>query len=145
MVERHCARCWVHRLAGHTCILPPAATAHSGRNCTGRHWLPVIVRHDLGYPLRNIFSPPSHLLRTQNVKEKNSHPNPGGIFTRIHTHLLRPRTRKCLVGINRWSMPCVNPTTGVGTLGEGGLTLTGRQRGLLVLSPGGARNQCVIG
>ena len=34
----------------HIRILPPAATAHSGRNRTGRHWLPVIVRHDWFIP-----------------------------------------------------------------------------------------------
>jgi hypothetical protein len=40
-----------------------------------------------------------------------------------------------------------DPTTGVGIVGGGGLTLTGRgrQRGLLVLSSGGTGHQCVVG
>ena len=37
------------------------------------------------YPLRNTFSPPSHFLKTQSVKEKNSHLDPGGVFTPAFT------------------------------------------------------------
>ena len=70
----------------HIHILPCHCHCHSKRNCTCHHWLAVIVHHDLVYPLHSTISPLSHSLKSQEVKEKkNSHPDPGGVFTPAFT------------------------------------------------------------
>ena len=113
-------------MEGHTFGFPPAAaTARSGRNRTGCRWLPVIVRHNLVHHLHNTqdntFSPPS-----EKRKEKNSHPNPGGVFALAFTlasffaHAPVSALGVLLGGPFFVSTHVDDPTTGVGTLGGGG-------------------------
>ena len=88
-----------------------------------------------------------------NVKEKNSLPNPGGVFalaftlTSFFAHAPVSALWVLTRGPFFVSTHVDDPTTGVGTVGRGDLTLTGRGRqgGLLVVSSGGGRHQYVVG
>ena len=116
----------------HIRILPPVATAHSGRNRAGRHWLPVIVRHDWFIP----YVTPSALHRfslKRKCERKNSHPNPGGVFAPAFT-LASFFAHAPVSGL--WvltrgpffvSTHVDDPTTGVDTLGGGRFDFDGER------------------
>ena len=100
-------------------------------------WLAVIVRHDLVYPLSSNVTPSAlhRISLKRKMRKKNSHPNPGGVFTLASFRAHAPVGALCVSigGPFFVSIHVDDPTTGLGTLGEVGLTLTarGRQRGLL--------------